>query len=263
MVGQRPLEPLIGVRIPAPEPKLKKMNTLTIKNLTFIKDNKKLLNNLSLTVPAGTVHAIIGPNGAGKSTLAYLIMGLDGYEKYSGKIIFANTNLAKLPIYKRARLGISLGWQEPARFEGITVSQYLDLSKKNNINKEKVLSQVGLAPAEYLPRQIDKTLSGGERKRIELASLLAMRPKLVILDEPDSGIDIEAVQMLFALIAGWRQQGTTVLLITHSAQVLKQADSASLLCNGEIIETNGPADIEKYFQDKCLRCTHKNIPDKK
>ncbi len=237
---------------------------LEIKKLSLKKDSKYLLRNISLTVPAGTVHAIIGPNGAGKSTLAYLIMGLDGYQDFNGQLIFDGLNLAKLPVYKRAQAGIALAWQEPARFEGITVEQYLEISAQNKpLDKEKILTQVGLDPEQYLSRKLDKNLSGGERKRIELASLIAMQPKLVILDEPDSGIDIEARQMLFDVIKRWREQGAIMLLITHSVQFLKQADTASLLCNGEIIESGQADEVENYFLNKCLKCDHKNEPDKR
>jgi Fe-S cluster assembly ATP-binding protein len=237
---------------------------LEIKKLSLKKDSKYLLRNISLTVPAGTVHAIIGPNGAGKSTLAYLIMGLDGYRDFNGQLTFNGLNLAKLPVHKRAQAGIALAWQEPARFEGITVEQYLEISAQNKpLDKEKILVQVGLDPEQYLSRKLDKNLSGGERKRIELASLIAMQPKLVILDEPDSGIDIEARQMLFDVIKRWREQGAIMLLITHSVQFLKQADTASLLCNGEIIESGQADEVENYFLNKCLKCDHKNEPDKR
>lgn len=209
------------------------------------------------------MHAVVGPNGAGKSTLANTIMGLSGYMDFEGDIIFNGESIKGLSIDQRARKGITLAWQEPARYDGLTVEAFIIAGAKNKSRNtsRKALDLVGLSPDAYLERAVDRTLSGGERKRIELASILAMDPKLVMMDEPDSGIDVEALEKIFDAIQFIKNKGTTVLLITHSATVLEKADHALLICCGKMVE-KGPVDkIMEYFGKKCIPCDHKNKPD--
>ncbi len=123
------------------------------------------------------------------------------------------------------------------------------------------MKSVGLNPDEYLQRAVDKTLSGGERKKVELASILLLEPKLVIFDEPDSGIDVGSLENIFDAIDFLRSRGSTLLLITHNTQVLQQAEFAYLLCCGKIVEKGSIDEINKYFKDICVPCTHKNIPE--
>ena len=120
---------------------------------------------------------------------------------------------------------------------------------------------MGLNPETYMNRAMDKTLSGGERKRIEVASILAMEPKLVLMDEPDSGIDVEAIERIFGAIKGLKAKGTTVVLITHSLAVLEHAEHAFLICHGQLIDKGSVGEIEKYFKNKCISCNHQNVPD--
>ncbi|MEJ2249503.1 MAG: ATP-binding cassette domain-containing protein, partial [Candidatus Lokiarchaeota archaeon] len=142
---------------------------------------KNIVENISLTVKEGSIHAIIGPNGSGKSTLAYSIMGLDNYHPSAGEIYFQNEEITNLDVTERAKRGITLAWQEPARIEGLSVSKYISLGIKDKSNlKEKIIEAlkiVNLNPNQYMNREIDESLSGGERKRIELAATIAMRPK--------------------------------------------------------------------------------------
>lgn len=238
------------------------MGIITAENLTLVLGDKIILNNLSLDLWEGHVHAIVGPNGAGKSSLSYTIMGLSGYENYEGDLYFRGEPLRNLPIHERARRGITLGWQEPARFEGLSIRSFLTASSKEKSPAAiaDALSRVGLDPDEYLDRAVDRTLSGGERKRIELASLLVMRPRLVLLDEPDSGIDVEALEKIFECIRFFREDGATVVLITHSLAVLKQAEHAFLMCHGEIFDKGPVEKIRHYFENKCIPCVHKNMP---
>ena len=165
------------------------MALLEIRDLEYQPDARPIIRRLTMTVAGGEIHALLGTNGTGKSTLAYLIMGCERYRPSAGCILFAGEPIDSLPVHERARRGIALAWQEPARFEGLSVRQYLDLHQ-SGIDPAPFLEQVGLNPLLYLDRQVDRTLSGGERKRIELASVLALRPRLAILDEPDSGIDM-------------------------------------------------------------------------
>ena len=237
------------------------MTILKLENVSLTLDNKPILNNLSVDFWEGHIHAIVGPNGAGKSTLSYVIMGLSGYQNITGKIFFKGTIINHLSVFERANLGISLGWQEPARFEGLTVYQYLKASKKESgMSIEEAMKVVGLPSAEYLSRACDKTLSGGERKRIELASLLVMQPQLVLLDEPDSGIDVEALERIFDAITLLKERGSTVITITHSMAVLKKAEHAFLMCHGSIMDKGSIDKISGYFENKCIPCGHKNDP---
>lgn len=237
------------------------MSILKLENVSLSLDNKPILNNLTVEFWEGHIHAIVGPNGAGKSTLSYVIMGLSGYRAISGTIYYKGKPINNLSVHERARLGISLGWQEPARFEGLTVAQYLKASKKEKgMPIEEAMDVVGLSTDEYLSRACDKTLSGGERKRIELASLLVMQPDLVLLDEPDSGIDVEALERIFDAINILKERGSTVITITHSMAVLKKAEHAFLMCHGSIMDKGSIDKISGYFENKCIPCEHKNIP---
>ena len=148
---------------------------LNIHNLTFEVDRHAILDRLDLAIQPGEIHALLGANGSGKTTLAYVLMGCEGYTPGAGTVLFDGTDLLPLKMHERARLGLTLAWQEPARFEGVTVREYLNLGKPD-CDPEPALRQVGLAPDRYLSRRVDKALSGGERHRIELASVLSMKP---------------------------------------------------------------------------------------
>jgi len=238
------------------------MNILELKNLNLSVNGKQILDDLSLDIWEGHIHAIVGPNGAGKSTLAYVIMGLDGYRKHSGDIIFRNQKLNDLSITQRAKKGITLAWQEPARFVGLTTGEYLSsaLEKKDEKIIRENLELVGLEPDEYISRAVDHTLSGGERKKIELASVLTLNPDLLLLDEPDSGIDFESLKKIFEIIKLLKERGTTVILITHSLEVLRQAEHAFLICSGNLIDKGVADKIIGYYENNCLPCDHKNKP---
>lgn len=245
------------------------MNILKVEDLHLELDNKPIIRGLSLDIWEGHIHAIVGTNGAGKSTLVNTIMGLYGYEDFTGNIFYKDTSLKGLSLDERARLGITLAWQEPARFEGLRVKDFIQSSAKDkSIQRVKeVLNTVGLRPELFMMRAVDKTLSGGERKKVELASILAMEPDLAFLDEPDSGIDIESIERIFEVVEILKKKGTTVVFITHSTAVLSQADHAFLVCGGQIIDKGSPDKISKYFESQCFTCdvkdpkAMKEIPD--
>ncbi|MFQ3546778.1 MAG: ABC transporter ATP-binding protein [Termitinemataceae bacterium] len=239
------------------------MNILEIRNLTLKKGGKPLLLGVDADIWQGYVHAIIGPNGAGKSTLAQTIMGLSGYRDIEGDILFEGQSIKHLSIDQRARLGITLVFQEPARFEGLSVPDFIlaGAREKRAGLVDEALQVVGLDPGRYRTRSVDKTLSGGERKRIELASVYAMKPRLLLMDEPDSGVDIDSVQHIFTVIKELKAEGTTVLLITHSAEVLQQADHAFLLCAGQIVDKGSMERMLDYFNGRCAPCNHVGFPD--
>jgi len=236
---------------------------LRVENLHLSLNGKSIINGLNLNVNKGEIHGILGENGTGKTTVAYLIMGVNNYKPTSGRMIFEGKDIAGLSISQRAKKGITLAWQEPARIEGLTVGDYLKLGG-NDSRIEQVkyyLRMVGMEPAQYLDRDIDATLSGGERKRIELASVLAMQPKLAILDEPDSGIDIVSLPFILNGIVEMNKQGSSVLLITHNERAVRMAHRVSVLCAGRILMTGAPAEMSRWFKDNCRKCLHINVPE--
>jgi Fe-S cluster assembly ATP-binding protein len=228
------------------------MALLKIRNLCFQIDQRKILDELSLEIGENEIHVLLGTNGCGKSTLAYLILGCEGYFPSSGEILFAGTRINSLKIHERAQQGITLAWQEPAKFEGISVADYLRLGATNEKPGE-YLERVGLHAEDYLNRMLDKTLSGGQRKRIELASVLALKPKLAILDEPDSGIDLLSVQEIVDVIHSFKDFQASVLLITHREEITRVADRASQLCGGKIVFSGTPSEVAEHY--KTRRCT--------
>lgn len=227
---------------------------LEVKDLCLKRDGREILHNVNLLVYSGQIHALLGLNGSGKSSLAYTIMGCEGYTPASGSLLFDGKDLSGLSITERARLGITLAWQEPARFEGIPIGKYVGLGLPQ-LDREKVasaLEAVSLPPKVYGYRAADQTLSGGERKRVELAAVFAMRPRLAILDEPDSGIDVLSQSDVERLIRRLAAEGSAVLLITHRDELAAIADVASLMCAGSILFTGTPAQARQYFTRRCL-----------
>jgi len=240
------------------------MGLLEVRNLTLKLDGKRILNNLNVDFWEGHVHAVVGPNGAGKSSLASVIMGLSGYRDFEGDVLFDGKSVKDLSLDERAKLGMTMAWQEPARYEGLKVRDFIKASAKEKSDEaiRSVLSDAGLEDGDYINRAVDKTLSGGERKKVELASILAMKPRLAFLDEPDSGIDVESLERIFDAVQTLKSSGSTVILITHSPTVLRQAEHAFLLCCGELMAKGVVDKIDGYFTDQCLPCDHKNVPDK-
>ena len=238
------------------------MGLLEIKSLTLAMNGSPILDGMDLDLWEGYVHAIVGPNGAGKSTLAFTIMGIAGYDDWTGDVIFDGHSLRDRPVDDRARLGITLGWQEPARFEGLSLKQFVRVAARDKDDESVagLLRQVGLSPQRYMDRAVDKTLSGGERKKVELASILAMKPRLVMLDEPDSGIDVESLRRIKDAIDLLKAAGSTVLLITHSMEVLSWSEHAFLMCCGRIVDKGDADRIAGYFRNHCIPCDHKNRP---
>jgi Fe-S cluster assembly ATP-binding protein len=233
---------------------------LVVKDLSLTLGGKQILRHVSIDFWPGHVHALIGPNGAGKSTLASAIMGLGDYRGFEGDIILDGRSLKQEPVDERARRGITLAWQEPARYEGLPVRVFVRAGarEKSLDTVRRSLERVGLDPALYANRAVDKTLSGGERKRIELASILAMEPRIVMMDEPDSGIDVDALNRIFRAIADLKQRGTTVILITHSLTVLRNAEHAFLFCCGKLVEKGSVDKIANYFENQCIPCDHRD-----
>ena len=236
---------------------------LEIKKVAVERDEHRIVQFASLKVEKGEVHSLIGLNGAGKSTLAYAIMGIIPLNE--GKILYKGEDMTDIGISERAKKGITMAWQEPARFEGITVREYLAISNRyggaDAINE--ALDMVSLDPEKYLSRELGEGLSGGERKRIELAAVYLMKPELAILDEPDSGIDMLSVYDIIGLIKTINSKGTTVLIITHRDEMAEIADRSTLMCAGTPVITDTPVKVSRIFRDMCKKCGEKNYKEKK
>ena len=227
---------------------------LDIGHLSFEADGRLILDGLDLTMHHAEIHALLGANGSGKSTLAYVLMGCDGYRPSAGTVRYNGMDLLSLKIHERAKAGLTLAWQEPARFEGITVREYLSLGT-STMSPEAALNHVGLDVARYATRRMDKALSGGERHRVELASVLSMRPRLAILDEPAAGIDMLSIGHIIDIIRTLKEGGGSVLLITHQEEVALIADRASQLCAGRIVFSGSPREAVDHFRGRsCVRC---------
>ena len=226
-------------------------------DLRVSREDREILRGVNLVMHPNTVHAVLGLNGSEKSSLAYTLVGSAGYTPSRGQILFEGRNIVPLGISERGKLGITLAWQEPARFEGLTVERYLGLGMREPNPKriEEALEAVAL-DRSYLKRYVDESLSGGERKRVELASVYAMRPKLAILDEPDSGIDTLSLNDIAQLIHRMASEGSSVLLISHRDKVVAIADVASLICEGVIVQTADPTSVCDRYSCCCRPCDH-------
>ena len=235
---------------------------LEVKGIKLVRDEREILNTLTATFESGRVYAILGNNGVGKSTLSYVLMGLESHRDYEGNVVFDGEEIDLLSVSERARKGITLGWQEPVRFQGLTVKEYLTLGGKLKLSKEELnetLSVVGLNK-EYLDRFVDESLSGGERKRVELASIILISPKVTILDEPDSGIDIMSMEMIERVLERLSDKGSIVIIITHREEIARMADEAFLLCGGRILASGEPEEIVNFYRKLCDNCQHINEP---
>ncbi len=229
---------------------------LDIEGLTLRRAGREVLRRVGLKVGEGEIHGLLGLNGSGKSSLAYTLMGCSGYRPDSGSIRFADKDLAGTGITERARLGLTLAWQEPARIEGLTVEAYLvaGMKERREDRMQVALEAVGLPPARYIRRTLNSSLSGGERKRIELAAIYAMRPRLAILDEPDSGIDVLSLGDITALIRRMAAEGTAILVITHRDELAEACDVASLMCEGTVTQTGEPGVVREHYRSRCRPC---------
>lgn len=209
---------------------------IELKNISFNRDEKQILDNVSLKFDDNKFIAITGPNGSGKSTLAKIIMGIQKPD--SGKIIFDGQDITDLGITERAKLGIGFAFQQPVKFKGITVKDMINLAADSELKMGEIcdyLSDVGLCAKEYIDREIDGSLSGGELKRIEIAMIEAKKSKLTIFDEPEAGIDLWSFKSLIKVFKKMREEiKGTIITISHQERILEIADEIVLLVNGKI-----------------------------
>ncbi len=216
---------------------------LELKNINYKVGNKTILDNINLKLNYGKIVAITGHNGSGKSTLVKIIMGI--INQTSGDIILDGENINKLSITERSKKGLGFTFQQPVKFKGLTVADLIStVSKKDNIVKCgcDFLSKVGLCAKDYLQRDLDSNLSGGELKRIELAINLAEQKKINIFDEPEAGIDIWSFDGLTNIFKELKNKKTLTLIVTHQQKILEIADEIIIL-NSSKLEDFGKAEL--------------------
>lgn len=218
---------------------------LELKDICFTRDNRKILDHINLNIDVEKFVAITGPNGSGKSTLVKIIMGIEKPD--SGRVIFDGKDITDMPINERAKIGMSFAFQQPVKFKGITVYDLLKIAAKKEINKAQaceVLSKVGLCAKEYVDREVNGSLSGGELKRIEIATVVLRGAKLTIFDEPEAGIDLWSFNNLIEIFEKLSEEikGSTII-ISHQERILKIADEIVLMKAGKIEKVGTSSDI--------------------
>ena len=227
---------------------------LELKNVSYqIKEQGerpvKILSGIDLAFPDGTITVITGQNGSGKSTLIKLIMGLE--KPSSGSILYNGEDITSLSVTERAKLGFTTAFQQPVRFKGITVKKLLDIAcgKQSNLGQLcEYLSQVGLCARNYIDRELDGSLSGGEAKRIELAMAIAKGGDVFLLDEPEAGIDLWSFSDLTNLFASLRDK--TVLIVSHQSKIMEIADNIVLLDKESAPVTGTRGEMLPGLQDR-------------
>lgn len=211
---------------------------LELKNICFERDNKKILDNINLVIEDNKFVVITGQNGGGKSTLAKIIMGIEKPD--SGKIIYNGEDITNLSITKRANMGIGFAFQQPVKFKGITVHDLINLAIGKSVKFSdacEYLSDVGLCPKEYMNREINSSLSGGELKRIEIATVVAKKSALTIFDEPEAGIDLWSFNNLIQVFEKMHESiNGSIIIISHQERILNIADEIILVSHGKIKE---------------------------
>jgi len=227
---------------------------LELKGLSYNVSGKEkdieIIKDVDISFDKGKLYAITGPNGSGKTSLAQLIMGI--YPATKGRILFKGEDITDLDISERAKKGIGYAFQYPPRFKGLKVLDLLSLA--SGIEEETVargyLRQVGLCPEDYLDRDVDPGLSGGEMKRIEIATLLAKNPEFVIYDEPDAGVDLWSFDLLLDVIRNkHKKEGITTILISHQERILSLVDEIILIVDGRIKDVGNKDKIWPVIKD--------------
>jgi Fe-S cluster assembly ATP-binding protein len=228
------------------------MATLEIRDLHVAVEDKEILRGVNLTVAAGQTHAIMGPNGSGKSTLAYAIAGHPKYDVTKGEVLLDGEDVLSMMVDERARAGLFLAMQYPVEVPGVSVSNFLrtavtavrgEAPKLREFSKDMraAMDELQIDPA-FAQRNLNEGFSGGEKKRHEILQLDMLRPKIAVLDETDSGLDIDALKVVAAGINKFRTDETGVLLITHYTRILRyvKPDHVHVFTGGRIVEEGGP-----------------------
>ncbi|MDR2812230.1 MAG: Fe-S cluster assembly ATPase SufC [Puniceicoccales bacterium] len=227
------------------------MNALEIRNLTLSVDRKPILNDFSLAIPGGEIHVLMGKNGMGKSSLAKAIAGHPDYEVIRGEIIFRGENITQLPPEERAQRGIFLAFQHPVEIPGVSIANFIRAAMNAQNKKMETVAfyrllhenmdRLGLN-RNFSPRALNVGFSGGEKKRCEVLQMLMLRPSFAILDEIDSGLDIDALKLVAGNINSLRSETFAGLVITHYQRLLDHItpDHVHIIENGKMIHSGGP-----------------------
>ena len=219
---------------------------LELKNITYeVEENgavRRILDDVSLTVEDRRFVVITGPNGGGKSTLAKIIMGVE--KPTSGSILFDGADITGMIVTDRAKLGISFAFQQPVRFKGLEVKDLLRIAAGRELNISEAcsyLSEVGLCARDYVDREVNASLSGGELKRIEIATLLARNTRLSVFDEPEAGIDLWSFQNLIRIFEKMRAEikDSSIIVISHQERILRIADEIVVIAEGKLSRRGG------------------------
>lgn len=236
---------------------------LVLKNVSIESDDKEIIKNINLEIKLGKLHVLMGPNGSGKSSLAYSLMGHYSYNITSGQIFFKDQDITNLAPEKRAKLGLFLACQYPQEVPGVEIFNFLRESYHilNNttisvLSFESLLSsifqQVGLN-LDFMYRSLNQGFSGGEKKRLEIAQLLLFKPDFAVLDEIDSGVDVDALKIISQAINSLRKENPnfSILLITHYMSILKylEPDLVHILSNGKLVKS-GDIKLAEYIEQK-------------
>lgn len=228
---------------------------LELKNICFTRDNKKILDNINLKIDEDKLIAITGPNGSGKSTICKIIMGIERPD--SGQVILNGEDITNLSIDERARKQISFAFQQPVKFKGITVYDLIKLSAGKDINKKEacdILSNVGLCAKEYIDREVNGSLSGGELKRIEIATIAVRESKLTIFDEPEAGIDLWSFNNLIQIFENLQKsKKSSIIIVSHQERILNIADNVILMKDGKIEKIAQKEEILESIEKPCCR----------
>lgn len=234
---------------------------LELKNISFrVEDEnagkKEIIKNISLTIPDNQFVVLTGPNGGGKSTLARLIAGIE--KPTEGRILFNGQDITDISITERAKMGIGFAFQQPVRFKGITVRDLITLAAGEKISTTtacEYLSAVGLCARDYINREVNASLSGGEIKRIEIATLLARKTPLSIFDEPEAGIDLWSFGNLIKIFESiHKEQKGTVIIISHQERILNIADRIVVIADGGILSEDASAKMLPKLLDRSMEC---------
>lgn len=218
---------------------------LELKNICFSAEGKQILKDISLVIEDAKFIVITGPNGGGKSTLAKIIAGIEKPD--SGQILLDGEDITNRGITERARAGISFAFQQPVRFKGVTVKDLITLASGKDLSTAAAcdyLSEVGLCAKDYINREVNASLSGGELKRIEIASVMARKTKLTLFDEPEAGIDLWSFQNLINVFEKMHDEiQASILIISHQERILNIADQVVVISGGQISQTGTKEEV--------------------
>lgn len=241
------------------------MNILQVKNLGVKIENKIILNSITFSLRSNKSHILFGPNGSGKTTLVGALMGLPSYEVFSGKIFLMEKDVTSKSVEERANLGMAVSFQNPPEITGIKLADMLKLcagkNPKEDFSKEEMELVEAFRLVDFLDRDINVGFSGGEKKRAEILQLLFLKPKLLLLDEPDSGVDVESLRLIANEIQRYvEKSGSAALIITHKGDIMEhvKAKYGCVLLNGKLHCFTNPVriyeEIKKVGYEECVTC---------